>query len=192
MQDNQQVPVINLISNRALENLDAVEIASVVGGLANIEYDTKDGDYKEKEEFYKGGSTNPDFYDILEETFYDIKDYERRTSALYPNRALSINGDIVKNIYRWGDLNAHHGNSRRNWRDLYYYGKMQNSIRDEGSLFKEITATIDLLKQLADVAKIGENYSKTESDREYYRLLAEKLNTGIDLLQREPVTEDNV
>ena len=73
-----------------------------------------------------------------------------------------------------------------------YYGRLRNSIRDEGSLFKEITSTIDLMKQLADVAKIGEEYSKSENDKEYYRTLAEKLNAGIDLLQREPVEEDNV
>lgn len=191
----EQIPVINLISNKALADLDAVEIASVVGGLANIEYDTKDGSQFESQgekEFYKGGSTNPDFYDVLEETFYDLKDYERSTSALYPNRSLNINGDTVGNIYRWADLNAHHGNSRRNWRDMYYYGKTNRSVRDEGSLFKEITATIDLMKQLADVAKIGENYSESESDKEYYRSIAQKLNQGIDLLQREPVTEDNV
>ena len=139
-----------------------------------------------------GGSTNPDFEDVLQETFYDLKDYERSTSALYPNRSLNINGDTVGNIYRWADLNAHHGNSRRNWRDMYYYGKTNHSVRDEGSLFKEITATVDLLKQSADVAKIGENYSESESDKEYYRSIAQKLNQGIDLLQREPVTEDNV
>ena len=191
----EQVPVINLISNKALANLDAVEIASLVGGLANIEYDTKDGskyESKGENEFYKGGSVNPDFYDVLECTFYDLKDYERSTSVLYPNRSLSINGDVVGNIYRWADLNAHHGNSRRNWRDMYYYGKMHYSVKDEGSLFKEITATIDLLKQLADVARIGETYSESKEDSEYYRSLAEKLNKGIDLLQREPIPEDNV
>lgn len=191
----EQIPVINLISNKALENLDAVEIASIIGGLANIEYDTKDGGKYENnggKEFYRGGSVNPDFYDVLEETFYDVKDYERSTSALYPNRALNIDGDIVGNIYRWADLNSHHGNSRRNWRDLYYYGKRHGSVKDEGSLFREMTTTIDLLKQLADVAKIGESYSHKESDKQYYKNLADKLNASIDLLQREPVTDDNV
>ncbi len=185
----EQIPVINLISNKALANLDAVEIASVVGGLANIEYDTKDESNGEPE-FYTGGSINLDFYDVLEKTFYDIKDYERNTSALYPGRALNINGDTIGHIYQWADLNAHHGNSRRNWRDMYY-GRLRNSIRDEGSLFKEMTSTIDLMKQLVNVAKIGETYSVTESDKQYYRTLADKLKVGIDLLQREPVTDDN-
>lgn len=186
----EQAPIINLISDKALANLDAVELAAVIGGLANIEYDTKD-ENKEDKSFYMGGSVNLDFYDVLEKTFYDVKDYEKLTSALYPDRALNINGDIVGHIYQWADMNAHHGNSRRNWRDMYY-GKLRNSIRDEGSLFKEITATIDLMKQLVDIAKIGEDFSKNENDKEYYRTLAEKLNEGISLLQREPVTEDNV
>jgi hypothetical protein len=69
---------------------------------------------------------------------------------------------------------------------------MHGSVKDEGSLFREITTTIDLLKQLADVAKIGEDFSEKESDKQYYRNLADKLNAGIDLLQREPVTDDNV
>lgn len=186
----EQVPVINLITNKSLENLDEVEIASVIGGLANIEYDTKD-DNREEKGFYMGGSVNLDFYDVLEKTFYDLNDYEKLTSALYPDRVMNLNGDTVSHIYQWADLNAHHGNSRENWRYMYA-GNLKNSIRDEGSLFKEITSTIDLLKQLADIAKVGEVYSKTESDKEYYRTLAVKLNKGIDLLQREPVTDDNV
>ncbi len=186
----EQVPVINLISDKTLAKLDEVEIAAIIGGLANIEYGTKE-DSKDEKSFYSGESVNLDFYDVLEKTYYDIKDYEKLTSPLYPERALNINGDVVGHIYQWADMNAHHGNSRRNWRDMYY-GRLRNSIRDEGSLFKEITSTIDLMKQLADIAKVGEEYSKSENDKEYYRALAEKLNTGIDLLQREPVEEDSV
>ena len=162
----------------------------MIGGLANIEYDTKE-DSKDEISFYSGGSVNLDFYDVLEKTYYDVKDYEKLISPLYHERALSINGDIVGHIYQWADMNAHHGNSRRNWHDMYY-GRLRNSIRDEGSLFKEITSTIDLMKQLVNIAKAGEEYSKSENDKEYYRTLAEKLNTGIDLLQREPVEEDSV
>lgn len=187
----EQVPVINLISNRALENLDAVEIAAVFGGLANIEYSTKDENEGNRGLYYKGGCKTVDFYDVLDMTNYDVKRYEKRSSALYPGRVLNINGDIINHIYQWADLNAHHGNSRDNWRNLYAERSFL-SIRDEGTLFREITTTIDLLKQLADIAKIGVDYSGSDEERNYYSTLIEKLNKGIYLLRQEPVSEDNV
>ena len=42
------------------------------------------------------------------------------------------------------------------------------------------------------IVLIGEKYSETEADKEYYKDLALKLNQGISLLQREPVTDDSV
>lgn len=187
----EQIPIINLISDKSLTTLDAVEIASIIGGLANIEYDTKDDNREEKEFYYPKAGVNLDYYEVVKKTFYDVKDYEKRSSALYPDRTLNINGDVMSHIYQWADMNSYFENSRMNWRKLYS-GDLRKSIRDEGSLFKEITGTIDLMKQLTKIAAKGEEYAEKESDKEYYRKLGEKLKEGISLLQREPVTDDNV
>ncbi len=40
----EQLPIINLITNKTLEGLSARQIAGIIGGLANIEYSTK-GEY---------------------------------------------------------------------------------------------------------------------------------------------------
>jgi len=187
----EQIPVINLISDKALSKLDEVEIAAIIGGLANIEYGTKDDESPRDKEFYRGCTVNPDFYELLEKTYYNVKNYERLSSTLYPDRILDINGDTVAHIYQWADLNAHHADSRSNWRYMYSDNR-RNAIRDEGSLFKEISATVDLMKQLANIAKIGEMYAESDADKEHYKTLILKLNKGISLLQREPVTDDNV
>ena len=62
---------------------------------------------------------------------------------------------------------------------------MKRSIRDEGSLFKEITATCDLIKQLIDVTKLGAELS--ENDADYYNKLNSNLREALDLLQQEPI-----
>ncbi len=186
----EQIPIINLISSKLLKNLDAVEIAAIIGGLANIEYNTKD-EGREKKEFYSGVSVDPDFYDVIEKTYYDIKDYEKRSSALYPDREINLNGDIISHIYNWADMNNNFENSRSNWRRVYS-GSLRSTIRDEGSLFKEITSTADLMKQLVKVVSVGEEYSEKKEDKIYYQELGEKLKQGISLLQREPVMEDTI
>lgn len=186
----EQIPIINLISSKALKNLDEVEIAAIIGGLANIEYNTKD-ESRTKKEFYSGVSVNAEFYEALGKTINDLEDYEKRLSALYPDREININGDIVSHIYNWAEMNANYENSRSNWRRLYA-GNLRSTIKDEGSLFKEITSTADLMKQLVKVASVGEEYSEKQEDKDYYKALGEKLKLGISLLQREPVTEETL
>ena len=77
-------------------------------------------------------------------------------------------------------------NSRANWKKLYT-GDLKSSIKDEGSLFKEITMTCDLLKQLIDVAKEGQRISKNKEDSIYYSNLENNLRETLHLIQREPV-----
>ena len=91
----------------------------------------------------------------------------------------------MDHLYAWAELNSENEDSRKNWKELYT-GDLKFSIKDEGSLFKEITMTTDLLKQLIDVASLGAEISKSSSDVEYYSELKLKLKEALALIQREP------
>lgn len=185
----EQIPIINIIDNKELRNLDAMQIAGIIGGLANIEYSTK-GEFPEKP-FGVGVSVDMDFINASLKSYYEVKDYQKLSYALYPDREITVNGSTIEHVYRWAELNRHHGSSRDNWENLYE-GDLRPTIKDEGTLFKEIASAIDLMKQLCTVAEKGEEYSVKKEDKEYYRDLADKLREGISLLQREPVVEDSV
>ena len=185
----EQTPIINLVCDKVFANLDAVQIAGVFGGLANIEYDTRE-ENKEKA-FYSGRDMDHDFFNALRKASFEIKDYEKASSALYPDRSMTFDGDIVEHVYNWADLNKHHGNSRSNWKEMYF-GNINNFVKDEGSLFKEISSTIDLLKQMIGVASEGEIYSDSEEDKQYYRELGKKIRVAIQLHQKEPILDDNI
>ena len=76
--------------------------------------------------------------------------------------------------------------NKKNWKEIFE-GELKFSIKDEGSLFKEITMTIDLLKQLIMIAEVGEKYS--EHDKEYYHDISQKFRDALNLIQREPAAE---
>ena len=99
---------------------------------------------------------------------------------------MSSNVKAMDHLYTWADLNNRNDNSRQNWKNLYE-GDLKGTIRDEGTLFKEITMTIDLLKQLIIICEIGANAS--EKDHDYYINLADKLQAALELIQREPADE---
>lgn len=191
----EQIPIINMVYNKDFARLDAVQLAGIIGGLANIEYSTgiNEGVNNGVNSGVNVGanSVDLDFIQIAGKSFYEVKDYEKRSASLYPEREMGVNGNIIEHVYKWAELNSHHGDSRDNWENLYE-GDLKCSIKDEGSLFREISTAIDLMKQLSTVAKKGEAISETKEDKAYYSYLAEKLQEGIFLLQREPVIEDAV
>ena len=64
----------------------------------------------------------------------------------------------------------------------------ENSIRDEGSLFKEITMTIDLLKQISEIATEGKNLAATSEEQQYYKELRKTALAAVNILSKEPIS----
>lgn len=180
----EQIPIINLIHNKVLEKLNPAQIAGVIGGLANIEYDTR-GEFPQKP-FELKSIIDGDFNDAAFRAFMEVKDYDRKTSELYPGREINISTKVMEHLYTWAELNTKEQDSRKNWKEIFS-GDMKYSVRDEGSLFKEINMTVDLLKQLCDAAIEGEKYATTEEDRDYYYAIGQKFKDTIELLQKEPI-----
>ena len=185
----EQIPIINILTNHKLEKLNPVQIAGVIGGLANIEYNTR-GEFPSKP-FELRTVLDCDFQDAAFAAYLEVRDYDRKSTELNPERELNLSPKITEHLYNWAELNSQEPDSKKNWKELFS-GPLKSTIRDEGSLFKEINMTVDLLKQLADAAYEGELYSDKKEDAAYYSALRQKFMDTIDLIQREPISESSI
>lgn len=182
----EQIPIINFISEKKLENLSTIELAGILGGMANIEY--KDA-LRAKENIFGIINESERLKETADELNDEIKSYSDSVADLYPNTIMGVNDKVINHIYEWAKLNSTNDNSRENWKELYT-GELKDTIRDEGTLFKEITMTIDLAKQMTEICSAGEKYSTNEADKNYYADLKENLYDVIDLLHKEPANEN--
>ena len=179
----EQIPIINIITNKTLENLNPIQIAGIIGGLANIEFNTKSDLPRKETEVMMQGDSN--FAQAAKKVQKQVLGYEKSVSNLYPDREIELSTKVMDHLYAWAELNAFEENSRKNWKTLYEDDKM--SIKDEGSLFKEITMTTDLLKQLIEVASYGAKFASTAENASYYSNLAEKFKQTLMFIQKEPI-----
>ena len=72
---------------------------------------------------------------------------------------------------------------------MLYNGDLKYSIRDEGTLVKEINMTSDLLKQLIDISYEGARLSNDPIEAKRYANLSEKFRNALELIQREPADD---
>ncbi len=182
----EQIPVINFIGDGKLNDLNNIELAAIIGGMANIQY--KDL-LKAKKIEDQTAFTNETLNSKVDELEDELIKYSSRMQEIYPNFAVTLNQKAIRNIYEWANENSLDSDSRENWKKLVT-DTLKDSIRDEGTFFKELTVTIDLMKQMVDICKTGIKYSNTEKEKEYYTNLQNKLYECISLLQKEPVIEE--
>ena len=182
----EQIPVINFIADKNLDGLNVVELAGIVGGMANIEY--KDA-LRCKETIFGMINESDAVKEKADELNDEVRAYYDSVSELYPDIKMGVNDKIINHVYEWAKLNSQNNDSRKNWKELYT-GELKDTIRDEGTLFKELTMTVDLMKQMVGICDVGENISTSDDDKDYYADLRDKLYEAIDLIQCEPVVEE--
>lgn len=182
----EQIPIINFIADKHLAGLNTIELAAILGGMANVDY--KDP-LRSKETIFGMINESNAVIEKADELNNEIKAYSDRAQEFNPYIKMEVNDKIINHIYEWAKLNSINDNSRNNWKELYE-GELKDTIRDEGSLFEEITNTVDLAKQMIGICEAGEDYSVTEDDKKYYADLRNKLYDVIELLHKEPV-DDN-
>ena len=102
---------------------------------------------------------------------------------------LHLNTDAIKHVYKWADLNDENELSTENWREMFK-GDTGFKIKDDGTLFIEITITTDLLKQISDIAEYGKNTTVNVHDRRYYTNLQNTAVEAIDLIDRKPAKQE--
>ena len=177
----EQIPVIDSITSGELFGLDSVQLAGYAAGLANMESVPQNDIPRKDEEFDLDD-------DLISDMVYnmDSKVYEYNMDIYAPQgRELKQNKNAVKHVYKWAELNSNSDNSTKNWKELYS-GDMKKSIRDEGTLFREIIMTTDLLKQMNEIAKVGAEISEREKDKKYYYTLSDTIQGALELINRTP------
>lgn len=182
----EQIPVINFISSKKLDGLSVEELSGIVGGLANIQIKNT---LKLKQLAFNIDNDNENLKNIAEELNEEILEYNSKLSTLYDDTVLAVDENSINHLYEWAKLNSENKSGRENWKKLYA-GELHDTIRDEGTLFKEITMTIDLMKQMTGICDTGIEICASESDKNYYINLRDKLYSAIELLQNEPVIEE--
>lgn len=180
----EQIPIINFIADKKLDDLNTSELIGIVGGMANILH--KDALKSKEEIFSLDGDTNEKVEEIADELNDEIKTYSDKVSELNPNIKMEVDKNAIKHLYEWAKLNIECCQSTKNWKELYS-GNLKDTIRDEGTLFKEINMTIDLMKQMIGICDTGEYISESQIDKTYYSNLRNKLYEAIDLIYKEPV-----
>lgn len=183
----EQIPVIESVSSGELFGLSPVQLAGYVAGLANLESVPKSDLPNKPEMFDLEDDMVADLvYDFDSKAFeYNMDIYSRQGKELKQNK------NAIKHVYAWADLNNKSEDSTDNWKELYS-GDMKKSIRDEGTLFREIMMTTDLLKQLDEIAKLGADISNKESEKKYYDNLSDTIQASLDLINREPTRTSEI
>lgn len=185
----EQIPIVNMVENHSLANLNPVQIAGIFAGLANVRYLNGSNDIEKVFEMPKNNDI--DFLSAARDALKEVRKHEETSYRLNPDREILLDSTIMDFVYKWAQMNGKGYDSKDVWEYLYS-DKYRSASKEEGVIFKEISMTIDLLKQLIDVASEGELYSSTESDKNYYRNLRKKIIESIDLIQRDPINPDTI
>ncbi len=182
-----QIPVVEMLSSHAFEKLNPVELAAAVGALANIENKKEDKfipKFDEPKKSFAWKTKNIEKY--VEKLNDSISKYNSiLISQDKKAREIEVNEDLADYIYKWAERNFNSENSTGNWSNLYYMSDPK-TYKDEGTMFKGIMMTVDLLRQLKLVCKHGAKISNDPADSNYYYNLIDKIDEAIYLINKEP------
>lgn len=184
----EQIPIINAIAGQRLGGLDPIELAAAVGALANIqtEHESERGleeGYIDNSFHHKNAAV--DYFVNMEMNKLDS--YNTEMAYIDSNhRSVEFNTDAIHHIYKWAKANSWNENSIANWIKIMKESE-SHPIKDEGSLFKEISMTVDLLKQITAICDEGVMVADNIIEEKYYRNLKETAQQSIELLLKRPV-----
>lgn len=184
----EQIPVIESITSGELFGLSPVQLAGYAAGLANLESIPNNSDLPRKEEILDIDD------EIIEDLVYDFgeKAFEYNNDIYSAKgKILKQNKNAIQHVYRWAELNNSSEDSKANWKELYS-GDMRKSIRDEGTLFREIMMTSDLLKQMDEIAQTGAQITTKESEKKYYNFLSDTIKASLELINQEPTKGNDI
>lgn len=185
----EQIPVIEAVVTQKFGGMSPVELAAAVGTMANIQikYKPKNplSQIREKPQFSHPNNVIDYFVTKQENVLKKYNDDMAKIDEDF--REVEIDTKATNHIYDWAALNNENQDSTGNWAKLIENSKA-NPIRDEGSLFKEITMTADLLKQIAEISDEGLYLAENKLEARYYSELKETAKEAVKLIAREPVT----
>lgn len=174
-----QLPVIEFLTNDTLLDLSPIQLAGFLGAIANMEVVNAE----ENDDVRDNSSIEiPD--KLLKAELKLLRQYLREYTAA-TGEQVEVDTDVAQNIYRFAELNSQPGeNSVNNWSYMYNYDPYSN-IDYEGQLFRQITTTLDLMKQLYSIID-EELAGRTETYAQAARL-KQNLYEAMQLINQEPV-----
>ena len=184
----EQLPIIDAIYDKKLANMTPVELAAAVGTMANIQ-PKYESPFAKKEQAQIAAFDHKDdvIVDFVEDFNKGLKKFNYDIIQYDPEyKQVQLDTKATKHIYEWADLNSRNKDSVENWKTLYH-GDLSSTIKNEGSVFKEITMTADLLKQMKLIAKTGMEFSDDKNDFQYYNKLSHNIEDALALICRTPV-----
>jgi len=181
-----QVPIINMLTDKRLASLDTAELVGVIGGLANLSMEEKE-DLPEKYNEIKPLHNQSINY-FVNKLGREITRYNSEIEGLYKNMEIKADSKTVEHLYTWANMNEQENDSKKNWKAIVK-GETNLFIKEEGTLYKEISLTVDLIKQLIKITRYAESISTNQEDSYYFQTLSEKLAEGLSLIQRKPMQE---
>lgn len=196
----QQIAIVDMIYDKKLSALTPTELAACVGSMATadekvaarIEKMATGRDFKNKIEKMAEATQfeheNAPITWFVEEFDKYLEKYNNKMIKAPNFQRIAQDKSVAKHLYAWADLNSKKENSKANWKDIVK-GDLKTTIYDEGSLFKEINQTIDLLKQMNKIVDIGLQLAKNEQDKLYNAGLKSTIKETLTLLMKRPLME---
>ena len=183
----EQIPIINVFASGELFDLNPVQLAGFVAGLANMEVSQINDECYEEDEIL----------DVDDGTLMSLMDHMNFYTEIYnkgiylqENRKLRQNMKAINHVYRWAKLNNNNDDAIYNWRKLYS-SEHRKALQDEGTLFREIKLTSDLLKQMGEIALLAQKVFKNPEEQKQYEKLYQTIQKSIKLINRGPAEEDD-
>ena len=91
----------------------------------------------------------------------------------------------AKILYNWTLLNEMNTESMTNWQQLLEI--VPSDEADEGTIYRYIMQTADLISQMGEIAAVGEAGAKNDEDKKYYSELKDLCSYTRSLLIQDPV-----
>jgi len=180
----EQIPIINAIYDKQFANMDVITLVGAVSAMANLQQKYDNVAEPKRSKFYHPDKKLARF---VNEFATDVKKFNSEIFQYDRDyKQTELNQNAVEHLYNWAKLNWENDNSVDNWRALYFE-EVGKSIKNEGSVFKEVVATADLLKQMQGIAKLGLEISTEEADKNYYEGLVHNIEQALYLICRTPV-----
>lgn len=96
-----------------------------------------------------------------------------------------FNKEAAQMAYMWTSLNnSNPYDSMSNWTQLI---RTVGDKTDEGTVYRNIMQTADLISQIGEIATVGVNESQDEEEKEYYSTLKETAAEARKLLLQNPI-----
>lgn len=190
----QQIPIIDMISDKKLFALTPVELAGSVGSMSATNEQAAEMNERIKEKLKSKKSSQKDakfkhenstFSWFIDKADEYLEKYNEKMSKNDNFHNIAQNKDTAKRLFDWANLNNKNEDAKLNWQTMC--NKYLDDYIDEGSIFKEVTQTIDLLKQITGISEIGIKKALNHDDHFYYKSLKETAEEAIKLLTKEPI-----